>query len=387
MTPFYYVALSLIALYLEIRAYQILRGKNPGLRIFLAVLIALSMGLYPYLMMLGVTHPWPNAHEALSVIGVFFSTAAFFSVFLLILDVIWLISFIITRLFRGRRCGNRMPLKLYGGLLALCAVLAVWGGWNVKTDPPVKNVAVTVPRLPADLDGLKIVQLTDIHVSPLYEKERFTDLVKKVNAQNPDFIFITGDIADGTPQSRRAIMPFLHDLKAKIGVVMIPGNHDYYVDYTAWRHYYKSIGVPFLENGHVEFRKGDDVITVVGMTDRSGIQYGYPRPDIEKATFGADASNALRIGLIHRPEDAAKWADPRWGLDLLLAGHTHGGQIFIMYPSVWLQNHGYVRGLYHVGNIPFYVSPGIGSWSGTPTRIGAPTEITLLTLHSPEKTH
>jgi hypothetical protein len=66
MTPFYYVALSLIALYLEIRAYQILRGKNPGLRIFLAVLIALSMGLYPYLMMLGVTHPWPNAHEALS---------------------------------------------------------------------------------------------------------------------------------------------------------------------------------------------------------------------------------------------------------------------------------------------------------------------------------
>ena len=115
MTPFYYVALSLIALYLEIRAYQILRGKNPGLRIFLAVLIALSMGLYPYLMMLGVTHPWPNAHEALSVIGVFFSTAAFFSVFLLILDVIWLISFIITRLFRGRRCGIRMPLKLYGG--------------------------------------------------------------------------------------------------------------------------------------------------------------------------------------------------------------------------------------------------------------------------------
>lgn len=91
------------------------------------------MGLYPYLMMLGVTHPWPNAHEALSVIGVFFSTAAFFSVFLLILDVIWLISFIITRLFRGRRCGIRMPLKLYGGLLALCAVLAVWGGWNVKT--------------------------------------------------------------------------------------------------------------------------------------------------------------------------------------------------------------------------------------------------------------
>lgn len=274
MTPFYYVALSFIALYLEIRAYQILRGKNPGLRIFLAVLIALSMGLYPYLMMLGVTHPWPNAHEALSVIGFFFSTAAFFSVFLLILDVIWLISFIITRLFRGRRGGIRMPLKLYGGLLALCAVLAVWGGWNVKTDPPVKNVAVTVPRLPADLDGLKIVQLTDIHVSPLYEKERFTDLVKKVNAQNPDFIFITGDIADGTPQSRRAIMPFLHDLKAKIGVVMIPGNHDYYVDYTAWRHYYKSIGVPFLENGHVEFRKGDDVITVVGMTDRSGIQPG-----------------------------------------------------------------------------------------------------------------
>ena len=142
--------------------------------------------------------------------------------------------------------------------ISLCAVLAVWGGWNVKTDPPVKNVAVTVPRLPADLDGLKIVQLTDIHVSPLYEKERFTDLVKKVNAQNPDFIFITGDIADGTPQSRRAIMPFLHDLKAKIGVVMIPGNHDYYVDYTAWRHYYKSIGVPFLENGHVEFRKGED---------------------------------------------------------------------------------------------------------------------------------
>lgn len=81
MTPFYYVALSLIALYLEIRAYQILRGKNPGLRIFLAVLIALSMGLYPYLMMLGVTHPWPNAHEALSVIGVFFSTAVIFLCF------------------------------------------------------------------------------------------------------------------------------------------------------------------------------------------------------------------------------------------------------------------------------------------------------------------
>ncbi|MCI6530883.1 MAG: metallophosphoesterase [Mesosutterella sp.] len=386
----YYWALGALGLYTALRIYSLLRGRGL-LQISAAVFAALSYAVYPILVVMGITRPWGDGMHIAIVVSGFFFSAAFLETLLLVLRDLWLALRWAAGKIRRRISGDSFSLsfaperKRSAALPAFFAFLAfagaAYGTWQTQRLPLIREVEIPIPRLPSSMDGLRIVQLTDVHLSPLFAHRRIVRIVEAAQTLKPDLIVVTGDIADGTPQARLADARVLVGLQKSAPVVMVPGNHDYYVDFAAWRECYRSLGLPLLENGSARLTLRGGSVTVAGLTDRSGELRGFPGPDISKALSDA-APDALRIALIHRPENPAPQADPRWKVDLELAGHTHGSQMLFLWPMVALQNHGYVHGLYRFGSMPLYVSAGFGLWSGAPMRLGVPPELTLITLRS-----
>lgn len=264
------------------------------------------------------------------------------------------------------------------GITALSlSALAVWQAVQV---PEVKTVEVTIKDLPPDLDGFRIVQLTDLHASRLLQGPWIEAIVEKTQALNPDLIAITGDLVDGTVDARRDDVAPLHALSAPQGVWVIAGNHEYYTQYQPWIAHFKSLGLRLLLNEHSIIQRNGAAFALAGITDKSAAVHWQPMPDVGAAVAGIPAGMPI-IMLGHRPDTAKTSAAA--GVALQLSGHTHGGHILGMHKIVQMANDGYVGGLYQVGNMQLYVSYGAGLWAGFPLRLGRASEITLITLRAP----
>jgi predicted MPP superfamily phosphohydrolase len=203
--------------------------------------------------------------------------------------------------------------------------------------------------------------------------------VRKSNALQPNLIVITGDLQDGMPAARAADVRPLRNLRAPDGVLVIPGNHEYYSDYRGWMDMFRSLGLDVLENAHVLIRHDGATVAVAGLTDRAADRFGLPGPNLPAALAGIPSGMPIMV-LSHRPDTARAIA--RAGVMLELAGHTHGGQI--LGPSLltrWVNN-GFVSGLYKIGAMRLYVSNGTGLWAGLALRLGRPSEITQIILHA-----
>ena len=254
-------------------------------------------------------------------------------------------------------------------LSILLSALGVWGGLQ---PPSVREVDIPFPSQHA----LRIVLLSDLHVSVLRDAAFLDSVVERTNALQPDLIVITGDFVDGSVLSSGARMKALSRLRAPLGVYGVVGNHDYYSDYDEWRSFLNENGVRMLDNCHVPL-PGTDII-LAGITEESSEKIaGMEQPNLEKALSGIPAAAPI-ILLSHRPNGAPQ-ADAH-GVDLQLSGHTHGGLVWLIGSPVALMNGGYLRGLYHEGGIYRYVSSGTGSGMRTPLRLGIPAEITLIRL-------
>ena len=256
----------------------------------------------------------------------------------------------------------RLALVFCGAALILSAV-GVWQGVRV---PDVRKREITINNLPPGLDGLTIVQLTDLHAARLFSEKWIRAAVDKVNALEPDLVLITGDIVDGRPERRLGDASPLVELRAKAGVFGVPGNHDYFSDYARWQGIFKELGIHMLLNEHAVITHNDSPLVLLGITDRAAARLGAPMPDLSAALSGAP-EGATRILLSHRPDNARESA--KAGVDLQLSGHTHGGQIIGLDLIVKYANKGFVSGLYEVGNMRLYVSNGTGLWTRFPVRL------------------
>ncbi len=243
--------------------------------------------------------------------------------------------------------------------------------------PQVKHMDVRLPRLPAAVDGLRVLQISDLHVSPIIRRDWVQRLVAAANAEQPDLIVFTGDMVDGLPGDRIESMLPLKELRAKYGVYACAGNHEYYSDYPTWMGIIPDLGIRMLLNQHEILRISGHDLVLAGVTDPVAARFNLPGPDIKAALRGAPDS-AVRILLEHRPGDAAR--NPEAGVDLQLSGHTHGGQVLGMTELVAAFNNGFVHGWYQLGNMPMYVNAGAGLWNGFPIRLGVPPEIAVITL-------
>jgi hypothetical protein len=233
----------------------------------------------------------------------------------------------------------------------------------------VKRVRVAIDRLPAAASGMRIVQISDIHVGPTIGRAFIEDLVARINALSPDVVAITGDLVDGSVAELSAHVAPLGRLVAKHGVFFVTGNHEYYSGAASWIAHLKTLGVRVLRNEHVRIG-GEDGIDIAGIDDHSA-----ESSDIEKALAGRDRERACVL-LAHQPK-GIELAD-ELGVDLQLSGHTHGGQLFPWNFMVRLQQP-FVSGLHRLERAQIYVSRGTGYW-GPPMRLGAPAEITEIEL-------
>jgi predicted MPP superfamily phosphohydrolase len=235
--------------------------------------------------------------------------------------------------------------------------------------PRVVRVAVPIANLPPDLAGLRIVQLSDLHVGPTIRRRFVTAVVQTANALYPDLVAVTGDVADGYVKELRDHVAPLADLRAPLGTFFVTGNHEYYWDPLGWILELERLGISVLSNEHRLIERGEGRLLLAGVTDLSAAS------DPRAAIAGAPQSH-VRVLLAHQPRSAFAARDA--GFDLQLSGHTHGGQYFPFNLLVRLFQP-FVAGLHRLEAMWLYVSRGTGYW-GPPLRVGAPSEITLIEL-------
>ncbi|WP_426731522.1 metallophosphoesterase [Myxococcus faecalis] len=265
---------------------------------------------------------------------------------------------------------------LAGGAAIAGGGLASYGHWRAFAPPMVTEIAIRIPKLPRALDGLSIVQLTDIHVGPFIQRRFMDELVRQANALKPDLFAITGDLVDGDVPTLGPSVAALRDLRSRYGSYFVTGNHDYYSGDVAWTTFLQSLDIQSLRNRHVRIGDAGASLDLVGVDDWSGWkrrnQKGY---DLDLALQGRDPERAAVL-LAHQPANFKVAAER--GMDLQISGHTHGGQLV---PMTLLINFAWehVAGLYRHQDSHIYVSRGCGFW-GPPMRVGSPPELVKLVL-------
>ncbi len=271
----------------------------------------------------------------------------------------------------------REPANLRYAVAALAALAAGIGVANAVRVPAVKDVSVAIRELPESFDGYRIIQLTDLHISRLFTPAWARAVVDRANAAEADLIVVTGDFIDGSVSMRRGDVEPLRQLRAPDGVYAIPGNHEYFFDYRAWRRHLAGMGFRMLTNAHAIIERDGARLVIAGVTDLSAPSVGEAGPDLGEALRGAPAAAPV-ILLDHQPRNAGEAASH--GVALQLSGHTHGGMIVGLDRLVARGNAGFVSGRYDVGGMTLYVSNGTGLWPGFALRLGVPSEITRITL-------
>jgi len=310
-----------------------------------------------------------------------FVSLLFLFLLLLIRDVLLLVRWLFRR--AGKRANPSFsPSRRQALLTAMAVVPATYGIRQGVVVPDVHFVEARLPGLPKELDGLTLVQVSDLHISPLLREPRVRAVVDKVNALAPDLICLTGDIVDGVPKRRAEDVAPLKDLRARYGVFGCTGNHEYYSDYAGWMRTFPALGITMLLNSHAVLNIRGKELVLAGVPDIAAEMLSLPGPDVAKALATAP-EGAVRILMDHRPINAV--ANARAKVDLQLSGHTHGGQILGMNRLVARFNQGFVYGWYQVDMMRMYVSSGAGLWSGFPVRLGVPSEIVRFVLRSAGK--
>jgi predicted MPP superfamily phosphohydrolase len=239
--------------------------------------------------------------------------------------------------------------------------------------PAVVDVEIPIENLHPDLDGLRIVQITDIHVGPTIKRGFVQEVVDTVNGLKPDIIALTGDLVDGSVRQLKHDVAPLADLKAPLGYYFITGNHEYYSGVKQWIAETARLGFTVLLNEHRLIERGEGRLLLAGVTDYSAGQFDPSQAsDPVKAMAGAPECHATVL-LAHQPKSIFKAAQV--GYDYVISGHTHGGQYF-PYHFLAALAQPYIAGLHTHDKTRIYVSRGTGYW-GPPLRIGAPSEITV----------
>ena len=303
-----------------------------------------------------------------------FGAVLFLALLQMLIDAVALISLLI------RHPLEITPVVRYLAAL-LAMVLATVGVQQAIRVPPVKDITIRIDNLPREFEGYQLLQLTDLHITKLFNAAWTAKMVNKALALDVDLIVITGDVIDGTVQNRRKDVAPLAHLHAPDGVFAVTGNHEYFFEQQRWTEHLASLGLPTLHNSHIIIKRGKAELVVAGLPDVSASRREAAGPDLAMALQGAP-KNAPVILLDHQPRNARKNA--LQGVDLQLSGHTHGGLIAGFDRLFAKPNGGFVSGLYPVDSMQLYVNNGTALWPGMAIRLGRPSELTRITLRGKE---
>ncbi|MDT0268753.1 metallophosphoesterase [Streptomyces sp. DSM 44915] len=263
--------------------------------------------------------------------------------------------------------------RLVGGAAAAVAVGTVgYGTYGVLRGPRVKRVTVPLAKLPRAAHGFRIAVVSDLHLGPVLGRGFAERVVATVNATQPDLIAVVGDLVDGSVADLGRSVEPIGRLQARHGTFFVTGNHEYLSGAAEWTAHVRELGLGLLANERVELPSFD----LAGVNDVAGEDY-EDGPDLAAALADRDPARASVL-LAHQPVFVDEAV--RHGVDLQLSGHTHGGQLWPVNHLAGLANPT-VAGLERYGDTQLYVSRGAGAW-GPPTRVGAPSDVTVVELAS-----
>jgi predicted MPP superfamily phosphohydrolase len=360
------------------------------------------MALLPYISV----ETWPRSVRTYlfaTIVGLFF--AKIIAVVFFLLDDIrrgiqWASSKLFFQNTEGESIGNErisrsiflswMGLVSGGGLFSTLIY-----GFSNKYNYDLKKVRLDFANLPNAFKGLKIIHISDIHSGSFTNKKAVERGVQMIMKEQPDLILFTGDLVNDRANEMQEYLDVFGKINAPLGVYSTLGNHDY-GDYTQWesreekvanlehlKNVHRQLGWRLLMNEHVSLERGGQEISVVGIENWSA-KGSFPKyGKMAQAYAGAD-KYPFKILMSHDPSHWEAEVIPKYpGIDLMLAGHTHGMQFGVEVPGFRWSPVQYVykqwAGLYEQGNQKLYVNRGFG-FIGYPGRVGILPEITLIEL-------
>lgn len=333
------------------------------------------------------------------------ATKLVFAIFLLLDDsqrLIRLLTTVGTNLFQqqpplqGTGISRAEFLVKAGAVLsALPLVGMTYGIVAGGHDYQVRNIKIKLPKLPKSFEGLRIVQLSDIHSGSFFNTTALQRGIDLVNEQKADMVLFTGDIVNYVADELEKYKPMFAQIKAPMGVYSVLGNHDY-GDYVGWESVedkkknleklmqsHADMGWNLMMNENKIFQRGDDQIALIGI-ENWGAKGNFPKYGKMKDAYKGVEEVPVKILMSHDPshwdaEVRTKYPE----VDLTLSGHTHGFQFGIekagikWSPVQWMYKQW--AGLYQEGKQYLYVNRGFG-FIGFPGRVGIRPEITVLEL-------
>ncbi len=292
-------------------------------------------------------------------------------------DLIYFCLYLFQKITK-RNLSKALYKKVELGLLIINILYIFAGFYSGLALPTVKETTIKIDNFP--IDNFKIVLLADLHIGYYLQKEFCNSVVELVNNLDADLVIIAGDLIDkNSPQTESSLAP-LKNLKSRYGTFFVLGNHEYYVGA-----YHVIKLLPFL-NIHplldqtVQIGEGHKKFNLMGVSTPQWQHAGRTPVDFAKANEQRNFTLPT-ILVSHRPNIKVDGSD---NIDLILAGHTHGGQIFPFHILVKWSNK-FLAGLYKFsktnGKTQIYLTKGAGLW-GPPVRFLAPAEISYLTIRT-----
>ncbi len=296
----------------------------------------------------------------------------FYFLFVLILTIFWitlladLILGLPCCLWRRSRVVYWQSSRVRIVLLSLALGITCWGQYEGLKLPEIRKITLASSRISRPLT---VALVTDLHINRLSDPDRIRRVVRRINRLDPDLTVLAGDILDDQIGLIRDLARPLGNLKAHRGVFFTTGNHEFYHSHLDAGDLMTKLGIQVLDNHGRRIRKD---VFLGGIPDLKASRRHGERADPRKALKSSRKSQ-YRILISHEPY-------PLKGADLVLSGHTHGGQFFPFQIPAWLKNGGLLAGLYEMpSGQRIIVSRGAGTW-GPAFRIFAPGDILLITL-------
>ncbi len=408
----YFLIFLFLDAFLWVITWQEIRSLKPVYRYLLGILFWMPFGL----VIAGVTYGffstyyfWPRFIKTYltSVVFIAYATRILPIIFLFATLLYQGVLLILAKLSPRFKLWNRKPRKLFlagwflGSLLfiLMLAGMVIW-----EHHFKVRKSEITLEKLPRSFDGLRIVQISDLHLGSWNRKSKLEELVELINKLHPDLLFFTGDLCNYSTMEAWPFQDILRKIDSKYGVYAILGNHDYgaYMTWTSSEakkqnmldldRFYDEMGWKLLKNEHDVLVLNGDSLAIIGVENWGVIGRFQRLADMPKALAGTETI-LTKLLLSHDPTHWDSIVSKSYpDIDLTFSGHTHGGQVGIetsqwqwsfvqyLYPE-WA---GLYQKKWENGTTQYlYVNRGAGT-IGYTGRVGIWAEVTLIVLRSDE---